>query len=369
MKDQHNIHVLVTCGGGLQGLTLYKWLSQIESLVSHLFDIHEENIGRYFYDHFFQSSPVRSEQQYERELYDYCRGHGIGLIVPATQYDLLFLSRRKKIFEEQLQCHIAVPEEPWVQTLINKKAAKSFLISNGFPVEEERDPSNAGHYPIMGKPMRGWGGKGAVVLKDPADFLAYRNKVDDYLWTAYVEGFKEYSIDFAVNHQGKISSLMSRERKLVAGGFTWISQSARLPNNYKALIEKAFSKASLSGIYNLQYISLSSGDMFTDLNPRIGTSALGWGTYNPICHFLDLHSYNEVMPDEWKVIRYLEEKWIVAGGAITGDVRFQNALRRARAEGKKEGLKEVAERLRLEGLSVDQIRQITGLPEENIRVW
>ena len=61
------MNVLVTCGGGLQGLTLYKELNALQSkfnITSHLFDIHAENISKYFFDYFFQCPPVADSEKY-----------------------------------------------------------------------------------------------------------------------------------------------------------------------------------------------------------------------------------------------------------------------------------------------------------------
>ena len=44
------INVLVTCGGGFQGMTLYKSLKNIKGTSLHLFDINTENVSKYFFD-------------------------------------------------------------------------------------------------------------------------------------------------------------------------------------------------------------------------------------------------------------------------------------------------------------------------------
>src|SRR5690554_8197727 len=98
LENANPAHVLVTCGGGLQGLTVFKNVKALEGVRSHLFDSHEENVSKYFYDHFFRSTPVSNESRYEEELFTYIEKHQIELVVPATQFDLRFLSDRKAEF-------------------------------------------------------------------------------------------------------------------------------------------------------------------------------------------------------------------------------------------------------------------------------
>lgn len=355
-------------------MTLYKSLQALEGVESHLFDCHRENVSKYFYDNFLQSSPVRHEKEYEEELTDYCSRHSIKLVVPATQFDLLFLSRRKEEFLNKLSCHVAVPDEEYLEVFLNKSSSQAFLKKAGFPVQKERSPLNKEHYPLIGKPIHGWGGRGVVVLKAMEELPHFKDRLDVYLWTDYIRDFREYSIDFAVDRQGRISPPVVRERLVVSGGFALISQKAMIPDHYMSLITHVFSHPTLSGIYNLQYISTSQGDFFTDLNPRVGTSAV-WGNgtaSNPVGHLLGLSAKSKLPDPTHKVVRYLDEKYISSKSDPVDEPspkvpRDSDLLETAKEEGRKEREMEIVRAMKKEGLTVSEISHFTGLSEISLQ--
>jgi len=367
------IQVLVTCGGGLQGLTIFKNIRALEGLRAHLFDSNEENISKYFYDHFFRSTPLSNEERYEEELFTYVEKHHIDLIVPATQFDLRFLSDRKTSLLQRFHCKVAVPDPGWLEMLLTKKKSHQFLAERGFPVQPERDPSSCLDFPLIGKPIHGWGGKGLVVIRDFEDFVNGHYAVDEYLWTTYLEEFKEYSVDFSVNHRGAVSLVLTRERLSVSGGMALISKRVESPASFTELIKAHFGHPAFSGIYNMQFVSCAEGLYITDLNPRIGTSAVlnQKMASNPIAHLLDFPAIEHDDPVPVKVVRYLEEKYLLEGDRPNHDrssasLQIDSTLEAAKREGRAESKKEIAKELKRDGFSVGQIVRYTGLREQEI---
>src|SRR5690554_649328 len=373
LKLHRQAQVLVTCGGGLQGLTVFKNLQALEGVVSHLFDSNKENVSKYFYDHCFRSTTISNESRYEEELTTYIESHQIDLIVPATQFDLRFLSDRKAEFLERFHCKVAVPEREFLDFFLDKKKSHRYLDERGFPVQPEKNPISGWGFPLIGKPINGWGGKGIVVIRNHEEFIESHYPVDEYLWTKYLEDFIEYSIDFSVNHRGSVSLPVARERVSVSGGIALISKSVELPELLKELIIAHFAKPELSGIYNLQYVSSKEGMYITDLNPRIGTSAvLGKRmASNPIAHLLELPAEKQRVQTPVKVIRYLEEKYLEEGdegnvanklNSMQNDSVAETAKRKGIAESKKK----IAKEMKRDGFSFSQITRYTGLKEQEI---
>ena len=368
----NQINVLVTCGGGLQGLTVFKNLRTLERVKSHLFDSNKENISKYFYDHFFRSTPIRNEKQYHAELVEYIQKHRIDFIVPATQFDLRFLSDRKAEFLQRFNCKIAVPERGFLDVFLDKKQSHRFLSERGFSVQQEKSPVKSGDFPLIGKPLNGWGGKGIVRVTNKEEYVKGHYPVKEYLWTTYLDKFREYSVDFSVNHKGMVSLPVARERMSISGGMALVSQSVTLPDQFFELIKTCFSNPALSGIYNMQYVSCEEGLYVTDLNPRIGTSAvLGkrMGA-NPVAHLLEVPHGDPVLHAPIKVVRYLEEKYVVEGDernkseSVESSQNFDREA--AKQEGRADSNKEMAKKMRNDGLSVSQIIRYTGLNEQEI---
>lgn len=378
MENSANENILVTCGGGIQGLTLFKSIAVLDGVVSHLFDSNKENISKYFFDYFFHSTSVSNHKQCEDELIRYCIQYQISLIVPATIYDLSFLAQRKLFFSAKLNCRVAVPDEKYVNIFTNKRKAQAFLHGKGFPVQQEENFLNSEAYPLIGKALNGWGGKGVIVIKTLDELKVGRYDPLAYYWTRYIADFKEYSIDFSVNHQGEVSPPLVRERLSISGGFALISQSIPLPAAIFSLVSRAFSDPALIGVYNLQYISTNDKIFFTDLNPRMGTSAvLGhyFGT-NPIAHLLGRRINCSKSRPPVKVIRYIEERFLsikdhqVSDGRLKEFWNSYSIIETAKRNGVEEGAKnrevEIARLMKKENFSVAQISRITALSEKQI---
>lgn len=364
--DQSN--VLVTCGGGLQGLTVLKNLEAIENVKSHLFDSNKENISKYFYDHFFRSTPLINEAQYEEEMIAYIANHQIDFVVPATQFDLRFLSDRKAEVLQRFNCKVAVPDREFLDIFLDKRKAHHFLSERGFPVQKERNPVGGCGFPLIGKPLDGWGGRGVVIIKNGEAYGLGNYSAGEYLWTDYVEEIKEHSIDFAVNRKGLVSTPVARERLSVSGGIALISESVTLPGRFLELIETCFSNPALSGVYNLQYVSCEEGLYVTDLNPRIGTSAvLGKRVgSNPIAHLLERPEDKQRVTTPLKVVRYLEEKYFVEGEGRDMGERVQTiesirTVEAAKKEGKTESKREIAREMKRDGFPIYLITRYTGI--------
>src|SRR5690606_11539243 len=97
--------------------------------------------------------------QYGKELVKYTEMHPIEPIVPATQFDLRFLSDRKTFFMQHLNCKVAVPDTKFLDVFLDKKKTHRFLGDRGFPIQQEQCPENGGKFPLIGKPLNGWGSK------------------------------------------------------------------------------------------------------------------------------------------------------------------------------------------------------------------
>ena len=102
------INVLVTCGGGFQGMTLYKSLKNIKGTSLHLFDINTENVSKYFFDFFVTTPPIKKKRGYIKLLESYVVKHNIRFIFPATSFDLDLLSELKNKENRNAQFRTAI---------------------------------------------------------------------------------------------------------------------------------------------------------------------------------------------------------------------------------------------------------------------
>jgi putative hydrolase of the HAD superfamily len=307
------IDVLVTCGGGLQGLTLYKALNNISGLSLHLFDVNDENISKYFFDFTTICFPVKESQKYIEQIENYTIQNKIKFIFPATSFDLEVLSKLKEFFKAKYDCIIVTPDLNYLAIFNDKVKSYEFLKENGFNTQELIDVKLPLNFSVLGKPNIGWGSKGIKIFDKVSDLEGF--DTENYHFVQYYNSIEEFSIDFSVNQIGICSEPIIRKRTIVSGGFSVITETNQEYDvnfmEFKQLVKKAFSKVGAIGIYNLQFIKNTNEETyFTDLNARIGTSCV-------ISNYLSQSILSSFFNSEQqpianvKSVRYLAEKYYV----------------------------------------------------------
>ena len=94
------MNVLVTSAGGFQGLTVFKELNAIKntSVRTFMFDINQENCGKYFFDYSIKCPPISDTDKFNTFLFSFCKKNDIHYIIPATGHELATLANLKNQF-------------------------------------------------------------------------------------------------------------------------------------------------------------------------------------------------------------------------------------------------------------------------------
>lgn len=273
---KREVRVVVTCGGGFQGMTLLKALSFLDSVEVDIFDSNDNNLTSYFFGPTIKSTTIKEgADKYIEQLLRHCTIERAQFVIPATAIDLELLAENKQRFLAIAGCRVMVPDK--VKTLQNKVHAHQFFRNHGFPVQDLIDPARQlVTYPLLAKPNHGWGGKDLHVIKDEKQLSELDEK--QFHFVKWFSDFREYSIDFSTNWEGRVGVPLIRKRTVTTGGFSVVSEVLPIEHDYYLeflpIIEKAFSGSEMSGIYNLQFLENEGKIYFSDLNPRIGTSAV-----------------------------------------------------------------------------------------------
>lgn len=271
--------ILITCGGGFQGQSLLCDLRFLKNAELHLADINKLHSNIFIADYCIVSPKVKEEKKYTNFLRDYVALNNIEYIIPATVFDLKILSKLKTEFRKN-KCYVLVPDTDILEILDNKTRAYAFLKSYDIPTQDQLPYNKASSYPLIAKPNNGWGGLNIFRFRDLTEMKdGFTGKPEHYSWTKLVDDFHEFSIDFAVGPQGETGNCVYRLREKTTSGFA--VQSLIIVNPPKKIasvgekIQEVFSDQKFSGIYNVQVIQTNNQIFVSDINCRIGTSAVG----------------------------------------------------------------------------------------------
>lgn len=328
------INVLVISGGGFQGSTLIECLKQSDHVLIHMADCFQENINKYECDVFHQVPLISSETDFLNAVIQIVLLHKIHVLFPSTDHELKMLSKNK----DKIECHgarIAISDLPLTKILLNKLETYQFLKKNGFPLLDFVHPINIEtNFPVIGKPVTGFGSKGIVIIRNKEEYQTVKETITikDYIWLPFLDDFDEFSVDFAISFDKKISTLTVRKRVRTAGGFSVINRSE---NNFKISqqvkrLAKLLVHSGGYGIFNVQIMHYGRNILHvSDINPRVGTSSvftLGVGVNLPVfmCKpFMEFEDERKISIKSLKstiMIRNLTQKWIdvLPKGTIKG---------------------------------------------------
>lgn len=322
MKSEH-LNVLVVSGGSFQGLTLIKGLRYSDSVRIIMADSSSENVGKYFADIFYVVPEISKKKQFLNALLKICKKENIKLVIPSTDIELLVLAESLRLFEEQ-NIFVAVSTKDFLTCIRNKLSLCRFLTEGKFPALPLLNiGDNFLKFPIIGKPLYGCGSKGILILNSYEE-MSKHNLLElkqNYIWHPYLKNIDEYSIDCAINFDGTISEFVVRQRLKTIGGFAVVAENIhnsaieKMTQNFLNIIKLKGAR----GVFNIQILKHGSRYFFSDVNPRIGTSALfsyKLGINFPLflCSYINPEVYNfrshRQKSMKVKMVRYLDEFWI-----------------------------------------------------------
>jgi HAD superfamily hydrolase (TIGR01549 family) len=276
MPEQNRPVLFITCGGGFQGLTWIKHARVVKQIKIVVGDSFIEHPARYLADETVVLPKISDKTQYSAALLDAVYRTKAAWIVPATDLDLVILDSLRDSLDK-LKCTLLMAGGRLLDTLLSKKKTYAWLSMHSISTPPWYDTLAGVQFPVFAKPDTGSGGKGAFLLKDAEDAAEKLDTRISYLFVPYLDQFEEYSIDFATKACKKVYGLWYRKRVRTSSGFAIVSEtispSVALSDLTHRLVE-ALAAEGYDALYNVQVIEHSEGLFVSDINPRLGTSAV-----------------------------------------------------------------------------------------------
>ncbi len=325
--------VLVVSGGGLQGLAVLRLLAEGEGFRILVADSLPATLTASFADLTRRVPPVAESAAFGAALVELCHSERVVLALPSTDHELQALATLRPTLEAA-GTRVAVCDAALLDELRDKAALYPSLSRAGLPVLGPIASAElARQLPAIGKPRRGWGGHGVRVVRNPRDLEALPAAEREALvWQPFLDHAREISADFALLRDGTLPSVGLRLRVRTTAGYAVVSET--LADEEALAVVKRFGGWAANrggrGLFNVQLLRHRERLVLSDVNPRLGTSAVHWrGTgFNPV---LALCAEAGLAPGDAgrgapspgaRSIRYLEERARPAdpGPAVAGIV-------------------------------------------------
>jgi len=206
--------------------------------------------------------------------------HGIQLVMPGLEVDMLFLNQHRSWFESR-GVLLVLNTPQLIQQTSNKWLFGQALASIGYPVIPSSRPDTwdealqtLGSPPLLLKPLLGNGSRGIVKLDDERDFEYWRNKASGEWMLQRIVGSadEEYTVGiFGLGNGCMLGPLIFRRRLSSAGN----TQEAEVVPNHPVLesaVERLCKHFCPVGPTNLQFRVEGGVAYLLEINPRFSSS-------------------------------------------------------------------------------------------------
>lgn len=320
--------VLVLSGGGFQGLGVVRLLAEADGFRIVVADTHDTGVTAPFVDRFLRVPPV-AEPAFLEALAAACRDEDVRLVLPSTDHELEALALAAPGLEAS-GVSAACCEAPLLGRLRNKETLYEELRGAGLPVlGPVRLRDGPPPVPLIGKPRKGFGGRGVVVARTRGEIEELKEpERASRVWQPFLEGAEEISADFAVRRDGAPPEVGLRRRVRTVGGFAVVCDTIADPEAAE-LVRRFASWAAARGgrgLFNVQLLRRGELLVVSDVNPRLGTSAVHWrgSGFNPTlvpcaeAGLVPAGAGGRAPSAPVRVFRYLDELLLPAVRALPG---------------------------------------------------
>lgn len=224
----------------------------------------------HFVDKFFKI-PRYDKEGYIDKLLDICRKENIDILIPLYEKEFKLLCECRYKFEE-IGTRLLLSNSDVINTFNNKYNTYEFFKENRINTPKSYIRDNLPEsikYPLIIKPIDGMGSSNVFKVNNHKELNFFVDYINNPIIQEYIEG-TEYTIDALCDFNGKVISVVPRERVEVRSGEVSKSRTVKDFKIINAVIDLC-SKTKFIGPITIQCIVTREGEIkFIEVNPRFG---------------------------------------------------------------------------------------------------
>lgn len=265
--------ILVTGVGGDIGQGVLKCLKDTKYNLKIIgTDMDPYAAGRIYVEKFFHSPGAWENETYLDFIKKLIEEENVQYILPTTETEIEVYNVCRDYFEAK-NIKLFINNPFIIETFLDKYETVNFLKNNGLPYPRTyilETYNNELSFPLLLKLRKGWGGKGAVVIKDAEELIFFKKRTnnaiiqeivgtpdDEYTVGVFSTGSKVYSIAF--------------KRFLGYGSLTKVAklvEDVAIKNLAETIAKTSF----LEGSLNIQLRKTDKGYVPLEVNPRFSST-------------------------------------------------------------------------------------------------
>jgi len=212
--------------------------------------------------------PMADEPGYIPTLLDVADGEDIDLIVPTIDDELVLFGESRELFDAR-DIRVAVSPTATSRVCNDKYETCRVLRQHGIRAAQSWLPGDvpaSPAFPLFLKPRFGRGGVGAFPVRSPRELEFFLDYVATPVVQEYLEG-TEFTVDVCCNFDGRVLSIVPRERILIRAGVIDRGRTVR-DARLIALAEAVADILPFAGAVNIQCRVVNGEPVVFEINPR-----------------------------------------------------------------------------------------------------
>ena len=162
--------------------------------------------------------PRVTASEYPDLLLSLCREHGVGIVVPTIDTELMVLAAQKERFAQE-GIHVIVGDESFVGVCRDKRLTGDFFAAHDIRVPQPIDKHHP-TFPLFAKPYDGSLSTNLHFITKPEELTDDILCDDKLLFMEYIDRkvYKEYTVDMYFGRDHEVKSIVPRERIEIRAG-------------------------------------------------------------------------------------------------------------------------------------------------------
>ena len=162
--------------------------------------------------------PRVTAPEYPDLLLSLCREHGVGIVVPTIDTELMVLAAQKERFAQE-GIHVIVGDESFVGVCRDKRLTGDFFAAHDIRVPQPIDKHHP-TFPLFAKPYDGSLSTNLHFITKPEELTDDILRDDKLLFMEYIDRkvYKEYTVDMYFGRDHEVKSIVPRERIEIRAG-------------------------------------------------------------------------------------------------------------------------------------------------------
>lgn len=215
--------------------------------------------------------PRSDEKGFVQFLLELCKKKEIHLLLTSRDAELVVLAEAKAQFEA-MGVRVMTASLETVQTCRDKRLFCEFCEKHDIPVPETFTDEENIRFPAFIKPVIGAGSMKIHKVENRKEYYLLKEVYrGDFLVQEFID-WPEYTVDVFADFEGRVISVIPRERLLTVGGESYIGKTVK----NKIIINYCLRLARSLGLigHNTLQCFFNGGDIkFIEVNPRFGGGA------------------------------------------------------------------------------------------------